>query len=651
MLKKLSVPFVCLALVGSTLGAAPVAAQSEPIITGEGFSGDFNGDSKMDVANFDVTNGAWRVGLSIGTRFNTSQWADYATTGGWTHRIGDFDGDNSDDVFSFKDGTGRMVVGLSVQTHFEVSDWRDLEFDTGWQTWIVGDYDGDGDDDVAGYRKSNETWYAFISDGQSFTAAQAWSSPATAADWSHLGGDFNGDGKADVASFGPGQARWRVGLSDGAKFSFTDWADLTPDDGWGRKRTGDFDGNGRDDIANFYAPSAEWRVSKSQGDNSFSTTKWTDLSPDDGWGDAVVGDYNGDGKDDIATFLAPSARWYVSVASGPTSFTSTIWGDLSPNSGWQDHVGGDFNGDGWDDLASFHAPTGRWWVSLSQQNSFATSDWNPDNLIPHASFTFECQGLDCQFHDTSTDPDGTISSRIWNFGDGSSSAEKDPTHSYANAGTYTVTLLVTDDRGSQDNESRTVSVEEVNAAPTARFKFECNILKCTFKDNSMDPEKDIRLYSWDFNDGETSNKKDPVHVYDKGGTYIVTHTVTDNAGQTSSVERKVLVLKPHRRRVGTDLTHIQGYLYAKGKLRVADGFIACRSGRDIVVQKKVGSRWIKVVKGRSRRSGEYLIPLYYNNSPHDRPGTYRVKAPRERPGTRPGHVCLADVSTSRTHSH
>ena len=648
--KKVVGPFAALAVLASLLVTIPAGAQAEEDLSGPGFGGDFNGDGRMDVANFDTTNGVWRVGLSTGTRFNVSQWADYATTGGWTHRVGDFNGDGRDDIFSFKDGTGRMVVGLSGPASFTVSDWRDLEFDTGWQTWMVGDYDGDGDDDMAGYRKLNETWYVFISDGASFTAAQPWSGAAAVADWSHLGGDFNGDGKDDVASFGPGDARWRVGISDGTKFAVTTWADLSPDDGWGRKRTGDFDGNDRDDIANFFT-GAEWRVSKSQSDNTFSTTRWTDLTPNDGWDDAIVADYNGDGKDDIASFLGAQARWFVSVASGPTSFTSTAWGDLTPNTGWQDHVGGDFNGDGWDDIASFHAPTGRWWVSQSRNTSFTASDWNPENLLPNASFTYDCQGLDCQFNDTSTDPDGTISSRTWNFGDNFSSGEKDPTHSYESAGTYTVTLFVTDDRGGQDSESRTITVEELNAAPTARFSFDCDILRCTFKSNSTDPEGDIRIYSWDFNDGTTSNKKDPVHVYERGGTYTVTHAVTDNAGQTSSIERKVLVLKPHRRKIGLDLTHIQGFLYARGKLASLDGFIACRSGRDVVIQKRIGSKWVKVVKGRTRKSGKYLIPLYYNRRPHDRPGTYRAKAPRERPGTRPAHVCLVDFSKAHTHRH
>ena len=80
------------------------------------------------------------------------------------------------------------------------------------------------------------------------------------------------------------------------------------------------------------------------------------------------------------------------------------------------------------------------------------------NVAPTANFTFTTNGLTANFTDTSSDSDGSIASRNWNFGDGGSSTATNPTRSYAAAGTYTVTLTVTDNGGATATSSRSVTV-------------------------------------------------------------------------------------------------------------------------------------------------------------------------------------------------
>jgi serine protease len=80
------------------------------------------------------------------------------------------------------------------------------------------------------------------------------------------------------------------------------------------------------------------------------------------------------------------------------------------------------------------------------------------NTAPVASFTFSTSGLTATFTDGSTDPGGSIASRSWNFGDGTTSTATNPSKTYAAAGTYTVTLTVTDNGGLTNTTTRSVTV-------------------------------------------------------------------------------------------------------------------------------------------------------------------------------------------------
>lgn len=81
---------------------------------------------------------------------------------------------------------------------------------------------------------------------------------------------------------------------------------------------------------------------------------------------------------------------------------------------------------------------------------------------PVADFSAGCSGLTCSFTDSSFDPDGgAITAWNWDFGDGNTSTQQHPSHTYAGAGTYQVTLVVTDDE-SQVSEEEVQSVSPVD---------------------------------------------------------------------------------------------------------------------------------------------------------------------------------------------
>ena len=88
----------------------------------------------------------------------------------------------------------------------------------------------------------------------------------------------------------------------------------------------------------------------------------------------------------------------------------------------------------------------------------------PANVAPIADFSSSCTDLTCSFTDLSTDADGSIASRSWNFGDGGTSTATNPSHSYTASGTYTVTLTVTDNAGATSSASRTVTVSSATTS-------------------------------------------------------------------------------------------------------------------------------------------------------------------------------------------
>ncbi len=84
----------------------------------------------------------------------------------------------------------------------------------------------------------------------------------------------------------------------------------------------------------------------------------------------------------------------------------------------------------------------------------------PINAAPAAKFALQCAALRCDFSDSSTDDTG-ITSWSWSFGDAGSSPEQNPVHTYTSAGTYDVSLRVTDAEG----ETSTVSKQAVAVNP------------------------------------------------------------------------------------------------------------------------------------------------------------------------------------------
>jgi lysyl endopeptidase len=96
--------------------------------------------------------------------------------------------------------------------------------------------------------------------------------------------------------------------------------------------------------------------------------------------------------------------------------------------------------------------------SVTSFAGYRTPGGGGGNVAPTANYSFTVSGLTASFTDASSDSDGSIASRSWNFGDGSNSTATNPSKTYAAAGTYSVTLTVTDNGGLTNSTTKSVTV-------------------------------------------------------------------------------------------------------------------------------------------------------------------------------------------------
>jgi len=144
---------------------------------------------------------------------------------------------------------------------------------------------------------------------------------------------------------------------------------------------------------------------------------------------------------------------------------------------------------------------------------------------------------------------GPVKSYSWTFGDGNSAFVASPSHTYQNAGSYTVTLTVFDADGATDMASITITATEPTLEPKASVS-SANAageapLTASFDGTSsiVDP-KLTATYKWDFGDGCTGNGKTVSHEFVTPGVYEAILTVTDSLGSKSDASSPVIVSAP-----------------------------------------------------------------------------------------------------------
>ena len=231
----------------------------------------------------------------------------------------------------------------------------------------------------------------------------------------------------------------------------------------------------------------------------------------------------------VGTMAAPFAEGYDGYWRIGNDNT---WGGASSN---------EFRGDV-DETAIYPSALGQ----SAVQAHYAAAGGVTPNQPPTASFTSSVNNLTASVDASgSSDPDGSIVSYAWDFGDGSTGSGVTAQRTYATAGTYTVRLTVTDDRGATASTTRQVTVLSPNQLPTSSFTWSALGLTASFNGaGSTDPDGSIVSYAWDFGDGGTGTGVTAQRTYAAGGSYTVRLTVTDDRGATAVSTATVTVTAP-----------------------------------------------------------------------------------------------------------
>lgn len=153
---------------------------------------------------------------------------------------------------------------------------------------------------------------------------------------------------------------------------------------------------------------------------------------------------------------------------------------------------------------------------------------------PNAAFTDDvsCTLQPVTFSNTSSLTTGSgFSSLLWDFGDGNAGSGPSVSNNYANAGTFAVTLVATDNNGCRDTLTQNIDWFPSPAIDIQTSFSGCRFDTLTFTNNSF-PSNGYS-YNWQFGDGGTSGVNSPTHNYSAPGSYITSLTMTSPTGCSS----------------------------------------------------------------------------------------------------------------------
>lgn len=234
----------------------------------------------------------------------------------------------------------------------------------------------------------------------------------------------------------------------------------------------------------------------------------------------------------VSAFVVPTAAFGANTTSGCAPLTVQFNNLSSANSSdfeWS-FPGGTPSSSTDENPTVVYNTAGVYTVTLTVsnpagQNTATQTNFIVVNTTPSAGFTGSVNGATVSLNNTTTN----ATSYSWNFGDGGSSSDANPTHTYAADGVYDVTLIATNECGSTTVNGQFTIVTPPTAGFSAGAASGCAPLNVTFNNESS---ANATSFEWSFPGGTpaSSTEENPAVTYNAVGTYTVTLTVTNAAG-------------------------------------------------------------------------------------------------------------------------
>ena len=276
-------------------------------------------------------------------------------------RLADYNGDGKDDVLLRDDaGAWHYYAMDGLATLPELSGEADLATDPEWRFAGSGDFDGDGDGDVL-LRHADGRWYYYAMDGGEPDPARSGAVRMTRnLDWRYVGsGEFTGDGKDDVLLRHRRSGAWTLYPLDGNVVGAgRGFVNFTRKAVWQFVGIADLDGDGRDGVLLRHAQAHVWHYYNMRNRRVAAGSGRIRLSRDPDWRFAAIGDFDGDGKDDVLLRRASDGEWYHYAMDGSAIADEGV-ANLPTDEKHLFEAAGDLNGDGRDDVLLRHA-SGSW---------------------------------------------------------------------------------------------------------------------------------------------------------------------------------------------------------------------------------------------------------------------------------------------------
>jgi hypothetical protein len=280
-------------------------------------TGDFDGDGRSDFIAGDPLSGRWVVVRSLIeqvvprnnprsfsqpeewlNKWGQGETKDFAT--------GDFNGDGKRDLVYWNYSTGEIYVALSDGSKFIPPEkpWGSFNGPSSPVKIFTGYFNQDNKEDLLFWVQTESTAYVALSNGNGFFPVKAmlenWQDSAGS---QIISGDFNGDKMSDLAAIDENSGVIRLALNDETGFDTSvdensTLANFVTGEGW-QVASGDFTGDGIDDILAYDSTDGKWEFILSR-EGHFYRESWPLIYGKDAAGEAMVGDFNGDKKYDLA---------------------------------------------------------------------------------------------------------------------------------------------------------------------------------------------------------------------------------------------------------------------------------------------------------------------------------------------------------------